>query len=283
MLERLAERLRRFIRPAHASQRRAEILDQYVRAAPAAQHALDIFKGEWWSSLPGEWSGLQAGQLPLFDDARIRWAIEALGGVAGKRVLELGPLEGGHTYSLEQAGAHSILSIEASRKAFLKCLVVKEVVGLQRARFVLGDFEEYLRATHDRFDVAIASGTIYHVREPVELILNLARVTDRVFIWTQYYVKERLEAIPHMAHRFGQSHEAEFGGFRHTRHPYFYGDFLQTSRFAGGSEAFSHWLSRDDLLGALRHAGLTEIVVGVDDPGHVNGPSISLVARRPTP
>jgi len=279
MLKKFFDRFRRF--NAAPRQTRAEMLDQYVRATPAPQHALDIFKGEWWSSLPGEWSELRAGQLPLFNDPRIYWGIEALGGVSGKRVLELGPLEGGHTYSLERAGAESIFAIEASTKAFLKCLVVKELLGLERSRFVLGDFEEYLRATNERFDAAIASGTIYHVRQPVELIQNLARVTERVFIWTQYYVKDRLDAIPHMAHRFGESHETEFGGFRHTRHPYFYGDFLETSRFAGGSEQFSHWLSRDDLLGALRYAGFAEIIVGVDDLDHVNGPCISLVARRP--
>ena len=283
MLKKLAERLRTLNRHTGAArppQPRAAILGQYVRAAPAPQHALDIFKDEWWSSLPGEWSGLQAGQLPLFDDSRIHWAIEALDGVSGKRVLELGPLEGGHTYSLEQAGAASILAIEASTKAFLKCLVVKELVGLKRSRFVLGDFEEYLRSGGERFDAAIASGVLYHVRQPVELLQNLARVADHVFIWTQYYVKERLDAIPHMARRFGESEEADFGGFRHTRHPYFYGDFLETSRFAGGSEEFSYWLSRADLLGALRHAGLAEIVVGEEDINHVNGPSISLVAHR---
>ena len=282
MLKRLAERFRA-LNPTtrQAPPARAAILDQYVREAPAPQHALDIFKGDWWSSLPGELSRLQAGQLPLFDDSRIHWAIEALGGVSGKRVLELGPLEGGHTYLLERAGAQSILAIEASKKAFLKCLIVKELVGLERSRFVLGNFEEYLRSGSERFDAAIVSGTLYHVRQPVELIQNLARVADHVFIWTQYYVKERLDAIPHMAHRFGESHEAEFGGFRHTRHPYYYRDFLDTSRFAGGTEEFSHWLSRADLLGALRHAGLAEIVVGEEDLEHPNGPCISLVARRP--
>jgi ubiquinone/menaquinone biosynthesis C-methylase UbiE len=158
---------------------------------------------------------------------------------------------------------------------------VKEIVGLQRARFLLGDFEEYLRTTADRFDAAIASGVLYHVRQPVELIHNLARVTDRVFIWTQYYIAERLAAIPHMAHRFGASHAAEYAGFRHTLHRYDYGDFLDTTRFAGGSEQFSHWLSRDDLLGALRHAGFADIQIGEEDLKHTNGPCISLVARRP--
>ena len=73
MLKKLAERFRTLKRLAglgRAPQARAAILGQYVRAAPAPQHALDIFQGEWWSSLPGECSGLQAGQLPLFDDSQ---------------------------------------------------------------------------------------------------------------------------------------------------------------------------------------------------------------------
>lgn len=286
MFEKLARRLRAIYpvaAPPQSDTSRPAILDQYIRTAPSPQNALDLFKGDWWSSLPGPWAGLQAGQLPLFDDPRIKWAIQALGGVEGKSVLELGPLEGGHTYCLEQAGARSILGIEANTRAFLKCLVVKEVIGLQRSNFLLGDFEEYLRAGGgERFHAVIASGVLYHVRNPVELLQNLARVTDRVFIWTHYFIRERLAAIPHMKHRVGASHEAEHAGFRHTLHRYNYGDFLDTTRFAGGSEEYSHWLSRDDLLGALRHAGFTDIQVGEEEVEHTNGPCINLVARRPS-
>jgi hypothetical protein len=283
MLNKIAARLgalRRLASPSPALESRAAILDEYIHSAPSPQNALDVFKGDWWSHVP-EPAGLKAGQLPLFADDRITWAIEALGGVKDRTVLELGPLEAGHTYMLEQAGARSILAIEANTRAFLKCLIAKEVVGLHRSRFVLGDFEEYLRAGGAKFDAAIASGVLYHMRNPVELLHNLAGVTDRVFIWTQYYVKERLAAIPHMAHRFGEQHEAEQAGFRHTLHRYDYGDFLNTTRFAGGSEQYSHWLSRDDLLAALRHAGLSEIEIGKEEVEHTNGPSISLVARRP--
>ena len=108
----------------------------------------------------------------------------------------------------------------------------------------------------------IACGVLYHMRNPVELLHNIARITDRVYVWTQYYIKERLDKIPHMAHRWGESREAEHEGFRHTLHRYNYGDFLNTARFAGGSDEYSHWLSRDDLLGALRHAGLTDMLRG---------------------
>lgn len=282
MLKRVAARilsLARGSQDAGGAVPRAAILDVYVHSAPSAQNALDVFKGDWWSQIPRP-PGLTAGQLPLFADPRIQWAIEALGGVRDRSVLELGPLEAGHTYMLEEAGARSILAIEANTRAFLKCLIAKEVVGLRRSRFVLGDFEEYLRAPDERFDAVIASGVLYHVRNPVELIRNLARLTDRVFIWTHYYVKERLAAIDHMKHRFGEEKHAEVDGFRHTLHRYDYGDFLDTTRFAGGSEQFSHWLDREDLLGALRHAGFTDIRVGEEDVAHTNGPSISLVAAR---
>ena len=248
---------------------------------PSAQNALDLFKGDWWSRLPGQWYPLNAGHLPLFLDPRIKWAIKALGGVKGKSVLELGPLEGGHTYVLEQAGAASVLAIEASAKAFMKCLVVKEIVGLPRSHFLLGDFEAYLRGEPARFDAVIASGILYHLRNPVELIVNLARATDQVYLWTHYYDRDAIARLSTMAHRFVEPREHTHAGFRHTIHPYNYLDFLDTTRFAGGSEAFSHWLGREDLLGALRHAGFTQIEIGEEEPGHDNGPSISLVARRP--
>jgi SAM-dependent methyltransferase len=268
------------VAPATQAAARASILDQYVHDAPSPQIALDLFKGDWWSSFPGRWAHLQAGSTPLYDDPRIKWATQALGGVEGKRVLELGPLEGGHTYLLEAAGAREVVAIEASARAYLKCLIAKEVVGLTRSRFLFGDFEAYLRGEPERYDAIIACGVLYHLRDPVELIHNLARVTDRIYLWTQYFMRENVAAIPHMKDRFPGSHEAEYEGFRYTANRYEYGNFLDTTRFAGGSEEYSHWLSRDDLLGALRHAGFNEIVIHEDDLKHPNGPCISLAAIR---
>jgi hypothetical protein len=116
------------------------VLDGYVQGSPSDQKALDIFKGEWSSQLPGACKELKAGTVPLFEDARMVWAAEQLGGFSGQRVIELGPLEAGHTYMLESLGAESILAVEANKRAFLKCLIVKEILRLNRSRFVLGDF-----------------------------------------------------------------------------------------------------------------------------------------------
>lgn len=264
---------------AQAPASRPGILDEYVRRVPGPQSAVDLFKGEWWSAFPPSF-GVTAGGTPHFEDSRITWAIEKLGGVSGQSVLELGPMEGGHTYMLEKAGADSVIAIEAGSRAYLKCLVAKEVTGLRRSSFLLGDFEEYLRHANVRFDAVIACGVLYHMKDPVELIHNLARFTDRLYLWTHYYAADRVAAIPHMKNRFPGNHPTEHAGFRYTAHRYEYGDFLDTTRFAGGSDEFSHWLGREELLGALRHAGFDDIEIGADDVGHQNGPSISLVARK---
>lgn len=128
-------------------------IGQYIKSIPSHQNAIDIFKGEWSSRLPDPYVNLSAGSLPLFEDARIIWADEKLGGFKDKTVLELGPLEGGHTFMLERLGASSIISIESNKRAFLKCLIVKNILQLKRTQFLLGDFMTYLHKNQDKFDI----------------------------------------------------------------------------------------------------------------------------------
>ncbi|WP_204313559.1 hypothetical protein, partial [Klebsiella michiganensis] len=66
---------------------------------------------------------VHAGEIRLYDDARIAWLVSSVGGLQGLDVLELGPLEASHTAMLLAAGAKSVLAIEANQLAFLRCLV----------------------------------------------------------------------------------------------------------------------------------------------------------------
>lgn len=253
------------------------ILDEYVTAAPSAQNAVDIFKGEWSSLLPPPLTG---GAIPLFADARVAWAATQLGGFAGQRVLELGPLEAGHSFMLEQMGAASITAIEANTRAFLKCLIIKEVLGLQRARFLCGDFVEYLRAGSERFDACLASGVLYHMRNPVELLSLLARVTDRLYLWTHYYDHEIISRAPHLKPKFPGATETEVAGYRHRLHRQEYQTALNWQGYCGGTAEHSHWLEKEAILGALRHFGFTDIRLSFEAPDHPNGPACAVVALR---
>ena len=261
-----------------------DILDSYVTSVPSAQNAIDIFKGEWKSRFPSV-AGLQcsAGQVPLFEDWRIDWALEQIGGVEGKAILELGPLEGGHSFMMERSGAASITAIEANTRAFLKCLIAKELLRLKRVHFQCGDFVEYLRQRPGKFDFCIASGVLYHQTNPIELLHLLGEACDQVYIWTHYFEPEIVRQNPNLSQNFKSSENTEYGGFKHVLHLHQYADSLTVPGFCGGGNSYSNWISRDDLFRGLEHFGFRDIVVrsSEDDTAHhPNGPAISLVATK---
>jgi len=110
----LIHRLGGFAKVQIARLRRRPVTEEYETGAPSPQRALDLHAGEWASHLPSPFDGYRAGAMPLYADARLVWAIDRLGGVDGAHVLELGPLEVGHTWMLEQWGAARITAIEAN-------------------------------------------------------------------------------------------------------------------------------------------------------------------------
>jgi hypothetical protein len=255
------------------------ILDQYTACGPNVQNTIDLFKGEWSSQFPDRLE-IQAGAAKLFEDLRIHWAAEQIGGFQGKTVLELGPLEAGHTYMMEQLGAASITSIEANSRSFLKCLLVKETLKLNRSHFIYSDCIEFLKSNSSRFDVCIASGILYHMVNPVELIALAAQVSQQLFVWTHYYDPEIIASEPRFAVKFPSSEKREYGGFQHTLHRYEYQAALGWSGFCGGSAQYSQWMSRDEIIACCRHFGFDEIRISFDQPDHPNGPCFAFVALK---
>ena len=264
-------RVRRDIRSAEAT---------YCAAPPSNQTAVDVFKGAWTSAFPPEY-GAVAGDVDSFDDVRVRWAAGVLpGGFRGLSILELGPYEGYGAWQFERLGAKAVTAIEANDINFLKSLVVKEVTGV-RARVLFGDFDRYLDACGERFDLVWASGVLYHSSDPVQLIERIARVTDAVFIHTHYYAADAAAASPHAASFFEPARDrtVPIGDRPATLHFKAYGQ-LKRRTFSGGPLAHSYWMEKDDIFACLRHCGFGEIVVGADDPGNPNGPAMFCLARR---
>ena len=258
---------------------KASILDEYVRTAPSPHNSVNIFAGEWSSALPEPLHEVPAGPIPLFKDDRVTWAVTRLGGVTGRSVLELGPLEGGHTYHLAREGA-SVTAIEAQTRAYLKCLITKELLGMPGARFLLGDFMEYLRDTPEHVDICFASGVLYHMRNPAETLALISEVADRLFLWTHVYDADIIHASELLRPRFQTSTPASYQGFEHTLHRFDYAQSLTGKGFCGGSAAYSNWLTRTDLLAALTHFGWNVEDISFDTPDHPHGPALALVATR---
>src|SRR5262245_60651351 len=243
-------------------------IEDYETAVPCKQTAADVFRDGWVSRLP---DGVDGGEVPLFDDDRIKWLAGQVN-LTGLSVLELGPLEGGHSYMLEGFGAGRVVAVEANRRAFLRCLIVKEIFDLRHVEFMCGDLVEYLRHAPEKFDLCVASGILYHMREPVETLRLASRIADRLFLWTHYYEADRVRENPEVAAHFPSDSGPPFR--------YEYGDVRDTSSFCGGSDRFSYWLDRLTILGLLDELGFDRVELAFDHPEHPNGPAVAILAER---
>ena len=54
--------------------------------------------------------------------------------------------------------------------------------------------------TTERFDLCWATGVLYHQVDPLALLRSIARVSDRVFVWTHFYdemIATQTDRYPH--------------------------------------------------------------------------------------
>jgi Protein of unknown function (DUF1698) len=252
--------------------------DQYENSFPCSQNAVNALPG-WNMALPPE-ANTKSGLPVFYLDPRITWACEQVGSLEGKHVLELGPLEASHTYMIDARGPASITAIEANRLSFLRCLVVKELVGLKSAKFLLGDFVAWLEQTNIKYDFVVASGVLYHMENPIKLIELLAKRSDRIYLWTHY---ADINAMPPDDPRnalLGQTEVVESSGVKVRLYPRSYWGAGKNDTFCGGPNDMHRWIERNDLLDLLKALGMKVISIAHDDPKHVNGPSFSIYAQR---
>lgn len=256
-------------------ERESLILESYVKEPPAHENAFRLFAGEWSSDVPG----YGGGHAQLFDDHRIKWIAEQCGGFQGKHVLELGPLEGGHTSMVAKAGAASITAIEANSRAFVKCLIVQNALGFE-AKFMLGDFTSYLENCPTKYDLIIASGILYHMENPVALVQNATKIACAIGIWTHYYDSEVVNGRDDLQKKFEKIPRFEkVGACQVELYKQSYLDALQWKGFCGGSAPTSYWMTKESLLGLFGELGFS-VVVGADNKFHRNGPAMTLFARK---
>lgn len=257
------------------------ILDAYITKAPSPQNILDIFSGEWSSCLPaGNKLVTAPGHAALFEDPRIDWAAAILGGFADKTCLELGPLEGGHSYMMQNMGAEKIIAIEANSRAFLKCLCIKEMFNLNKVEFRYGDFRSFFEESSDHFDILIASGVLYHMLDPLQLIKQMSQVSDHLFIWTHYYDASIINARKDLRLKFRKLQDIKKDGVFYQWIEQAYDRALSWNGFCGGSAPTSRWLTRESILSCLKVSGYNRIDISFEAPDHPNGPSFAVCAQR---
>jgi len=261
----------------------SNILDSYINSAPSDISAINLFQGEWSSQLPGLPQTI-CGSSPLFDDSRMHAWLARIHANMPKsisephlfKVLELGPLEGGHTYMLSNQG-WDVEAIESNCRAFLKCLVTANIYRT-RARFMLGSFEEYFSELSPdiMFDFVCCSGVLYHLKKPTETFRRILQHTKSIGIWSHYGSTDLLENIPG---RFSlDTYSDSVSGTLSIGYKQYYGTALSLSSFCGGGQDYSIWMTIEQIKNILVEYGFTIDVI--DDKNDPAGPHITLYAYK---
>ena len=249
-------------------------LNEHCTDVPTPENAFALY-GDDWEYFKLKPAGDGRRLYEVLPRGIVSFCDERIGGFYGKSVLELGPYEGYHTAVMARAGARSITAIEANPNNFLKCLIVSNHFKLKNVRFLLGDFSKYFQSNEERFDFVLASGVLYHLATPFEVLWHLTQITDSIGICTTYYDelnqlfkftgKKRLvtydDAEPFVLHQ--RYNPVQVKGKKHGILP----------------EA---WMfSLDDLLRFLDFRNFdVELRDRPDDPTRQVGPRIQLLAKR---
>lgn len=203
------------------------------------------------------------GEHDLGRDPRLSAAEEVLGGFAGKRILELGALEGAHSIALAQRGA-SVVAIEGRQANYQRARWVASILGVETVRFVLADVRTADLAAYGSFDLILNSGLLYHLDAPWALLAHLLPLAPYMLIWTHYvHPEEATERVRIGGGEIRGVFRAEYG----------IADPLS------GLQPTSFWPSEEGLTAMLRLTGWSVVTADVQ-AAHPDGPGITLVARR---
>ncbi len=213
-------------------------------------------RGPWITHF--EVNGISSGgAFPALEDERILQFFQAFPDV--RTIVELGSLEGGHTFALAQhPGVERVLGIEARKSNIERARFMQDLLRANNVKFVQADLEKTQLNEFGRFDAIFCSGLLYHLPEPWMLIAGMAHVAPRLFIWTHYADESAGESRQNF-----RGHEFVEGGIDEP---------------LSGMSPTSFWLTLESLKAALTAAGFNAIQIVRDDPNHSNGPAVTLAA-----
>jgi SAM-dependent methyltransferase len=197
------------------------------------------------------------GDYQVVNDRRVQQFFERFPNV--RTILELGSLEGGHTFSLARhPGVERILAIEARAGNIEKAKVISSLLGVSNVEFRQANLEQLQLASVGYFDAIFCCGLLYHLPEPWELISQLPLVAPSLFVWT-VYANENEATV-------------EIDGLRGRE--YVEGGLNEP---LSGLSPKSIWLTLPSLLELLKRSGYRNIEV-LEKQQNPNGPAVSVAA-----
>jgi SAM-dependent methyltransferase len=169
-------------------------------------------------------------------------------GAAGRRVVDLGCLEGGYTVELARLGFES-LGIEVRQSNFENCQRVKEGIDLPNLSFACDDVHNL--AQYGVFDVIFCCGLLYHLDKPRQFVELMAQLCRRAIIIDTHVADLQPNAkflLSEITENEGWAGRWYSEGDDRERHD---------AKWSSWSNQKSFWLMKRDLMQGLSQAGFT--------------------------
>jgi hypothetical protein len=197
------------------------------------------------------------GDYQVASDGRVRQFLERFPNV--RTILELGSLEGGHTFTLARHECvERVVAVEGRVANIDKAKFNGSLLGVSNVQFTQANLEQLELLTLGNFDAIFCCGLLYHLPEPWKLISQAPLVAPSLFIWTVYANdNEATVEIDGL-----QGKEYVEGGLNEP---------------LSGLSPKSIWLTLPSLLELLKRSGYGNIEV-LEKSQNPHGPAVSLAA-----
>jgi len=140
--------------------------------------------GPWYTCF--EIDGVKLGGPNSYDDDyRVKLFFDWIGQPSS--ILELGSLEGGDSVQLAAPSfVKRLLGLDAREANIKRAELAAELLGRANAEFAQADLDQESLGRFGRFDAVFCAGLLYHLMRPWRLLEEIAKVTDCLFLDTQY-------------------------------------------------------------------------------------------------
>lgn len=189
------------------------------------------------------------------DDEWVQAALRTLrvlypGGGQGRRIVDLGCLEGGFAVEFARAGFET-LGLEVRESNFANCQQVKAGLDLPNLTFVRDD--AWNLARYGRFDVVFCCGLLYHIDRPVAFMHALSNVANRALILNTHFTADTPNAVQALGEL--TEHEGVQGRWFAEYDPSLIGNeaALDQLKWASWSNARAFWMRREAIFDTLRN------------------------------
>jgi hypothetical protein len=193
--------------------------------------------------------------------------LDACWPIAGRSVIEFGPLDGGQTADLFQRGAASVTCIEARPENVAKTRAAGDALGWRNLRLVMDDFHNADATRYGRYDLVFAHGVYYHSVAPFVFLENLRTLGDTIFLGG-FCATETNPPAPWVELAYeGRAYRAKI--------------YREADWFDAGVNTDAYHFDGEDLMRFFTERGHTVRIISDEDPKVTTGRYLRFLVTKP--